>query len=371
MGGSRLRCCPTSPLCWLVPPWGGPPHPPTHTVLWHPGVTPQLLAGPPQGRQRVGIQGSSLGSGTRPWLPGTAMAPPPWPPPARAGSPIQPMEQHPRDRPSVPGAFGDSGTSSRKVGSVALAGSCRAVPYRAYAKDGPVGGEPCALGPCPGWWWWRRRWGERVLPRDPARCRGGCGLPGGSAVPRRAEAAPARPCCAPDVLLRHRDGRGVCLSLRQGQRSPMVVGLVSLRVHLPRSPCHHITVSSDPFVLKSVYPCIPKSPCPQIPLSPHRYIPRSLCPHIFQVPVFPNSPIPMSMLPGHCVAESLCPQIPVSPHPQLQPSQCPQIILSPTLCPPVPPRTLPLPGVPPAGVTPAAHGGLTVRGGGVVRHRGN
>lgn len=266
---------------------GGSPTPPyTHSALAPGGHPTAPGRAPSRQTGSLGVQGSSLGSSTRPWLPGTAMAPPPWPPPARAGSPIQPMEQHPRDRPSVLGAFGDSGTSSRKLGSVALASSSRGMPSCAIVCQHQ--GWPCWQGArhagalpwvvAAGGAW--PLWGPGAVPgqlRFAGRKRRSppCGSGPGAAM--------LRPRCAAAPL-----GRTGCLSVPAAQPAqPRGCGscaLVSLHAHVSRSPCHHARVCSDPFVFKCLCPHIPKSPCPQIPLSPHPYIPRS--PHlpVFQIP---------------------------------------------------------------------------------------
>lgn len=267
--GSVLAVGSARPLGQLVPLGGGHQHhpPPPHG---HSGVTPQRLAGP----QRRGWRG---------WAP----APPPWASATGLRFPAPPSlllllrvphlrglvlalshGPAPRGRTLFPGSIW-GWWHGWQEGWPVPAAVCQAVPYRANTEDRPAPGagrQPSTLGPCRARWW-----GERGVPRDPAWCRAACGLPGGSALPRRAEAALSwRGRAAPRMCCSGTDRQGVPCSPRQRQCSPTAATsvTVSLRPCVPRSLCPHIPMSPGPFVLRSPCPHTPVCPSPCVPTSP-------------------------------------------------------------------------------------------------------
>ncbi|KAM9620000.1 putative LOC729966 homolog [Morphnus guianensis] len=253
-------------------------YPPTHThaLPWHPGVTPRGPVGP---QQRLGLRSSSPDFGNRPSLPGTTIAAPPprplpRPPPARPGPRSIPPSGTQGTDPLFPGAFGDGGTRRQgdRPGSRWPALACFQ-PWRAelcHTVPTPrialLAGSPACWGPAVG-----GGGGERGLPGDPVQCRAGCGLLCGSALPRRAEAAPSRHGrAAPRMWCCFGTETDGVVSPGPPQRSPTAASSSSSGV--PVSPHAHVS--------RSLCPQVPESRCPQIPLSP-RFppTPASPCPH--------------------------------------------------------------------------------------------
>lgn len=230
------------PCQTLSPCWGVHQHPPVLAPRAHP--EPPSQAGPPL---LLPDFDNILG------LPGTA-TPLPCPPPAgpRAG------EQHPRDPPCVPGAFGDA------AGGISD-------PFQQRDRPRSLGAG------------YRKAWAPWVAPRGPRAgpwvAPGGCGasrlrFSGGGA-------GPARLCSAPDVRHRHKEGRGS--SHLSGPCVPK-----SPHPHVPRSRCPCSLMATAPFVPKfsrsgvPVSRCLhfPGSLCPQVPSFPDPFVPSSRCPHV-------------------------------------------------------------------------------------------